>query len=171
MHRYCTGWAKKSRKTVLIWKRKRSSSTKTMHGRVHTCTVSMDKIMEFKLEFLQHSPDLAPSDFSISELEKMARWPTVHIKRRGHRQNRFPFWGPSKILVGLKKFEKCLEKCIELKEKFEKLKKSTLFFTIYFQWLIEWPSYLKIDRTEKVGKWMEIVIKLNITIRHSHTNK
>ena len=32
-------------------------------ARVQTCAVSMSKIMELKLELLQHSPDSAPNDF------------------------------------------------------------------------------------------------------------
>ena len=32
---------------------------------VHTCAVSMVKIMEFKFKLLQHPPDLAPSDFFL----------------------------------------------------------------------------------------------------------
>ena len=33
------------------------------NARAHTCAVSMAKIMELKFKLLQHSPDLAPSDF------------------------------------------------------------------------------------------------------------
>ena len=60
------------------------------------------KIMELKFELLQnrpYSPDLAPSDFFISKLEKMARRTTVHVERGGHRSNRCLFWGPSEILL------------------------------------------------------------------------
>ena len=55
--------------------------------------------------------------FFISKLEEMARRTTVHVERGGHRPNRCLFWGPSEILLfgGLKKTEKRLEKCIELK--------------------------------------------------------
>ena len=61
--------------------------------------VSMAKIIELKFELLQHSPDLAPSDFFfISKLEKMARRTTVHVER-GHHPNRCLFWGPSEILL------------------------------------------------------------------------
>ena len=35
------------------------------NARVHTCTVSMTKIMEIKFELLQHSPNLAPGDFFL----------------------------------------------------------------------------------------------------------
>ena len=61
---------------------------------VHTCAISMAKIMELKFELLQHPPylpDLAPSDFFISKLEKMARRTPVHVERESHRPNRCLF--------------------------------------------------------------------------------
>ena len=55
------------------------------NARVHTCAVSMVKIMELKFELLQHSPD-------FDEVPKCY------------------------FLDSLKKLEKRLKKCIELKE-------------------------------------------------------
>ena len=73
------------------------------NARVHTCAISMAKIMELKFELLHHpqySPDLASSDFFfISKLAKMARRTKVHVERGGHRPNRCLFWKPFEILL------------------------------------------------------------------------
>ena len=69
------------------------------NARVHTCAVSMAKIMELKFDFLQHSPGLTPQWLFFNfKLENMARRTTVHVKR-GLRTNRCLFWGPSEILL------------------------------------------------------------------------
>ena len=90
---------------------KTSSFEKKDNAQVHTCAVSMIKIMELKIELSQHPPDLAPSDFFfISKLEKMARW-TIVTSNEGviaQRDVYFEDLPKSYFLDGLKKVEKRL---------------------------------------------------------------
>ena len=134
MRSYCTGWAKKWRNKVLIWKR--SSYIKTMH-------VSMAKIMKLKFELLQHppySPDLAPSDFFLFQnLKKWLSWQQFRSNEEiiAQTDGYFEDIPKSYFLESLKKLEKRLEKFIELKGDYiGRLKKSAqnnLFFYLFLR--------------------------------------
>ena len=88
-------------------------------AQVHTCTVSISKIMELKFKLLQHpsySKDLVPSDFFLfSNLKKWLQQFTsneeIIAKTDAYRED-LP---KSYFLDGLKKLEKCLKKRVELK--------------------------------------------------------
>lgn len=91
------------------------------NARVHTCTVSMAKIMELKFELLPHppySPDLAPSDFFL--FPNLKKWlggqrfmsdDEVITKTEEY----FEGFSSSYYLDGIRRLEKRLDKCVELK--------------------------------------------------------
>ncbi|XP_023217030.1 histone-lysine N-methyltransferase SETMAR-like [Centruroides sculpturatus] len=91
------------------------------NARVHTCAVSMAKITELKFELLPHppySPDLAPSDFFL--FPNLKKWLggqrfTSNEMVIAQTNAYFEDLPKSYFLDGLKKLEKRLEKCIELK--------------------------------------------------------
>ena len=112
----------------------------------------MAKIMDLKFELLKHppySPDLATSDFFF-KLEKVAEWTTVHVERGDDRPDfYFEDLPKSYFLGGLRKLEKCLEKCIELKEDYYSftLRKTfdrfTQIFACFYQiWRLDNLAYL-----------------------------
>ena len=87
---------------------------------MHTCALSKAKIMELNFKLLQHPPytlDLAPSDFFL--FPNLKKWlggqrftsNEVIAQIDAH----FEDLPKSYFLDGLKKLEKRLEKCIELK--------------------------------------------------------
>ena len=87
------------------------------NARVHTCAFSMTKIMKLKFELLQHSPDLAPSDFFL--FPNLKKWlggqrftSNEVITQTDVYCKDLP---KSYFSDGLKKLEKRLDKCIGLK--------------------------------------------------------
>ena len=126
-------------KNVLIWKIKRSSSIKTMHG----CTPAQflcpklwnKNSNDYNIHRIHQ---IWLRDFFISKLEKMSRGTTVHVRRGGHRPNKCPFWGPSEILLfgRLKKVGETLGKVYRVKRRLCcKIKKNLhkiICFSIFF---------------------------------------
>lgn len=91
------------------------------NARVHTCAFSMAKIVELKMELLQHpaySPDLAPSDyFLFSNLKKWlgGRRFASNEDVIAQRNEYFAELPKSYFLDGIKILAKRLEKCVKLK--------------------------------------------------------
>ena len=110
------------------------------NARMHTCAVLTAEIMQLKLKLklLQRSPDLAPSDFFL--FPNLKKW----LSGQRFTSNEviaqtdayFEDLPKSYFLGSLKKLEKRLEKCVELKGDYvEKLKKNLhkiICFSIFF---------------------------------------
>ena len=119
MRRYCTGWANKSRKNGLIWKRKRSSSIKTMYGYT-SVQFRWPKLWNSNLNYYKIyriCQIWSPMTFFISKLEK---WLGEHqfISNKeviAQTDACFEDLPKSYFLDGLKKLEKRFGTCIELK--------------------------------------------------------
>ena len=117
----CTHWLSKEIKKKHSHLKKKKILLHQDNAGVHICSASMAKIMELKFELLQYppySPDLAPSGFFL--FPNLKKWLAGHRFTSNQEviaqtDAYFEDLPKSYFLDCLKKLQKRLEKCIELK--------------------------------------------------------